>query len=338
VEPVTHALTSLALARGAEHRLPRFGTALVLVSGVAADLDYLSYFGGAGAFLKFHRAALHSLAGSAALVVVVTVVFCSLEKSFPAKESSARLGFAAALFFCCLSAAWHLLLDLCSGEAVQLFWPFRLRSSGWNLAADFDVWILVLFLAGLLLPILFRLVGQEIGARKSDSVGFAAQLLIGILLVYLGARGFLHDRAVDLLRARQYHDEAPRAAAAFPGSLSPFEWRGVVSTADAIVELPLSVAPGAIFDPDRGVAHRKPESSPSLDAAESLPIAKTYLEYARFPLASVSPLDDGTRIELRDLQFPPEDTNPPNILLRMDFDSHAKLKNAEFRFAAPRRR
>ena len=48
MEPVTHALTSLALARVGQRRLPRFGTAMLVVAGVAPDLDYASYLGGAG--------------------------------------------------------------------------------------------------------------------------------------------------------------------------------------------------------------------------------------------------------------------------------------------------
>ena len=66
MEPVTHALTSLLLARAGQRHLPRYGTAMLIVSGVAPDLDYLSYVAGASAFLRFHRTVLHSLAGSAA--------------------------------------------------------------------------------------------------------------------------------------------------------------------------------------------------------------------------------------------------------------------------------
>ena len=58
MEPFTHAFTSLALARAGQRQLPRFGTAMLVVSGLALDLDYLSYVGGANAFMRFHRTAL----------------------------------------------------------------------------------------------------------------------------------------------------------------------------------------------------------------------------------------------------------------------------------------
>jgi inner membrane protein len=338
VEAVTHALASLALARAVENRLPRFGTAMLVVSGVAADLDYLSYFGGAGAFLRYHRAALHSLLGSAVMICVVATVFWWLGRKGPAKKSLGRLPFIAAVTFCSLGAAWHLALDFCSGEAVQLFWPFRVTSSARNFAAEFDPWILVLLLAGLLLPQLFRLVNEEIGGRKAIGGRRGALIVLAILFAYLGAREILHGRAANLLRSREYHGRASLIVGAFPSSISPFEWRGVVLTDDTIEELELSLAPGAEFDPDRSVTHIKPEESPVLDAGESTPIARRFLESARFPLASVSPLEDGARFELRDLQYAGGDTSPANIIVRVEFDTRVQVKYAEYRFASSRQR
>ncbi|MGA8222084.1 MAG: metal-dependent hydrolase [Candidatus Acidiferrales bacterium] len=338
MEAVTHALTSLALARAAGNRLPRFGAAMVVVSGVAADIDYLSYFGGPGAFLNYHRAALHSLLGSILMISAIAAVFWRLDRTFPKKNSTAGLQFMAAIAYCSLGAAWHLLFDLCSGEAVQLFWPFRITSSAWNFTVDFDPWIFVLILAGLLLPQLLRLVNEEIGDRGWNGGRRGARIALVIVLAYLGTRGILRRGAAELLRSREYHGRAPLIVGAFPDSVSPFEWRGVVLTDDTIEELEVSLAPGAEFDPDRSVTHIKPEESPALVAGESNPIARRFLEYARFPLASVSPLDNGTRFELRDLQFAREDRNPANISVRVDFDTSLQVKQAEYRFGILRQR
>jgi inner membrane protein len=75
VEPVTHALTSLALARAGQRRLPRHGTAIILVAGVAPDLDYASYLSGASAFLRLHRALLHSIPGAAFVACATAGIF-----------------------------------------------------------------------------------------------------------------------------------------------------------------------------------------------------------------------------------------------------------------------
>ncbi|HYL68480.1 MAG TPA: metal-dependent hydrolase [Candidatus Limnocylindria bacterium] len=339
MEPVTHALTSLALARATQKRLPRFGTVILLVSGLAADLDYVSYFAGPGSFLRFHRAALHSLPGFAVLVTVITGIFCWMDRRFSAKKPAPPSPFIVAFMFACMGAGWHLMLDVSSVEGVQLLWPFRMNSFAWNLTTNFDLWILALLIAGLLLPALFRLVSEEIGDRgDTDGLRRGASVAVLLLCAYLGARGILHRRAVDLLHAREFHGRAPVFVGAFPRPGSPFNWRGVVYTDNTIEELNFSLAPGAQFDPDRGQTHFKPEDSPVLDAGERTATARTFLNYAWFPLASVYPLENGSRFELRDLQFAHDDTSPANIIVRVDFGDGLQIKREEFLFASSRRR
>lgn len=335
MEPVTHALTSLALARAAQGRLPRYGTTMILVSGVAADFDYASYLGGAGAFLRLHRALLHSLLGSAVLICAIATVFCYFDRKRPSKSSLGPLRFLPAVAVCSIGVAWHLVLDCASGESVQLLWPFKVDSLAWNLTTQLDPWMLVLLVAGLLLPNLFHLVSEEIGERKKGPRGRRGALVTLFLLVaYLGARGILHSRAEGLLLSREYHGRAPFFAGAFPSSASVFEWRGVVVTDNTIEEVEVSLAPGAEFNPDRSLTHFKPEESPTLDAGEVTPIAKTYLAYARFPLASVIRIEDGYRFELHDLQFSSSDTSPGNIFVRVDFDSALQIRISGFHFAS----
>jgi hypothetical protein len=311
--------------------------AMVFCSGMAADLDYLSYFGGAGAFLKFHRAVLHSLLGSALLVLSLAAAFCWADRKFPQKKPGAPIPFIAAFAFCSLGAAWHLVLDFSSGEAVQLFWPFHVDSSAWNFAANFDPWILLFLLLRLLLPQLFRLVSDEIGERKPARRGQrGAAIALGLVVLYIGARGVLHRAAETVLRSRDYHGRAPAIVGAFPGVISPLAWRGVVDTGGTIEEVPVSLAPGAEFDPERAVTHLKPDMSPVLLAGEASKAVILFLRYARFPIVSVYPLESGTRFELRDLQFPAGDTSAANILVRVDFDSNLRIRREQLLFASAR--
>jgi len=55
MEPVTHALTSIALGRAGLNKVTRMATPILLVSGLAADVDWVARFGGASAFLRGHR-------------------------------------------------------------------------------------------------------------------------------------------------------------------------------------------------------------------------------------------------------------------------------------------
>jgi inner membrane protein len=342
LDPVTHGLASLALARAGQKRLPRYGTAMLVVSGVAADLDYVSYFGGAAAFLRFHRTLLHSILGSALVACVIAAAFFALNKAHSQKRESENpnsmrreFTFGLALFACVIGAASHILLDLVSGIGVQLFWPFRAGWQGWDLLTNLDPWILTLLAAALLLPELFRLVSEEIGEQQGSSRGRGAAIAaLAILVLYIGARADLHSKAINLLTSREYHGKPLLAAAAFPLPSTPFTWRGVVSTDATIEELEVSLFPGAAFDPDRSFTRYKPDPSAALDAGQRTQTAKTFLAYAAIPFASVNRIEEGYRFELRDLRFALNDASPENIIARVDFNSSLQIQLAELRYAS----
>ena len=338
MDPFTHALTSLALARTRQRHLPRFGSAMLIAAGVAPDLDYASYLWGASTFLRVHRSLLHSIPGAALTACAIAASFCVLDRTWKRETRQERpaapLAFASALAVCAVGLASHILLDLASGEGVQLFWPFHTHWSAWSVAANFDPWAVLLLAGGLLIPQLFRLVGEEIGARKSGAAGGAAVLTLLLLTAYLGARGDLRSRAVDLLLSSEYRGREPLAAGAFPSSANPFAWRGIVSTDNTMEELLVPLGPRADFNPDRSLTHYKPEESPALDAAERTAAAQQFLKYAEFPLASLSRSEDGYRFELRDLRFPSGDESPANVVVRIDLDSGFHVMRKEYRYAS----
>jgi membrane-bound metal-dependent hydrolase YbcI (DUF457 family) len=338
VEPFTHAITSLALARAGGKHLPRFGTAMMVVSGLAPDLDYASYFGGAGAFMRFHRTLLHSLTGSAVMACAVAGAFCVLDRRMPPKKQQmktvAPLGFGAAFAVCAIGAAGHMLLDVASGVGVQLLWPFRAHWSGWNLITDLDVWTLLLLIVGLLLPLLFTLVNEEVGERKKGPGGSRAAIVTLVLLAaYFGARANLHSRAIDMILSREYHGRIALSAAAFPESSAPFSWRGIAETDNTMEEVDVPLGPGDQFDADRSVTLFKPEDSPALAAGEQSAAAQKFLLYAKVPFARVQPLEAGYRVEVRDLRFA-DDNEMANVFVRVDFDSSMRITHQGFYFTS----
>ncbi len=309
-----------------------------MTAGIAPDLDYASFFTGPGAFLAMHRSALHSVGGAALTSCMLAALFCLLDKKWPARKSVRKPPppptFAVALVLCVAGAVAHDLLDLASGEGLELLWPFRVHWSHLNLAASFDPWILFLLIGGFLIPQLFGLVGEEVGAPKKGSAGSSAALATLLLLVtYLGARAYLHNRAVEVLLSSEYHGREPLSAGAFPSASNPFEWRGVISTDNTIEELVVNLSPGADFNPDRSLTHYKPAGSPALEVAGRTPSAQTFLKYAEFPLASVVHREDGYRFELRDLRFPSSDSGPENLLARVDLSSAFQITRQQIRYA-----
>lgn len=337
METLTHALIALTLARAGQKLLPRYGLAMLVVPGVAADLDFLSYFGGPSAYLRFHRGVLHSVLGSVVLVCVLALVFWAVARRAAAKNSALnlpRLSFLSAAVVCGVAVAVHLLFDLASGIGVQLLWPFREKWTAWDLVNALDPWVLVVLVLGLALPEVLRLVSEEIGERNREPRGrVAAIVTLLLLLLYFGARAGLHSRAVGELNAREYHGAPPLAVGAFPSSISPLDWRGVVSTDNDIEVIEISLAPGAGFDPERAVRHYKPEESAALEAGQNTAAARTFLRYARFPLAALERGDEGYRFTLRDMRFPAGDGSADNILVRVELDADLRVMSEEFRCA-----
>ena len=340
MEPFTHAFTSLALARAGGRRLPRFGATMMVVSGLAPDLDYASYIGGAGAFMRLHRSALHSIAGSAVIACAVAAVFCALDRKMPRKKKSfsqtiTPLSFGAALAVCAAGAAGHMLLDLASGVGVQLLWPFRAHWTGWDVINNLDLWTLLLLVLGLLLPMLIGLVNEEVGAAKKGPGGQRGAIVtLALLAGYFGWRAELHSRAVELLLSREYHGRIALSAAAFPVSSAPYQWRGVAETDNTMELVDVPLGPGEEFDSNRSETLFKPQPSPALAAGEDSYVARAFLRYAKVPFARVQPLEAGYRVEIHDLRFAEGDYQEANMFVRADYNSEVQITREGLFFAS----
>ncbi len=218
---------------------------------------------------------------------------------------------------------------------MQLLWPFRAGWFSWDIAPWFDPWILAILIAGLLLPQLFRLVSEEIGERRTWPSR--------------PARGDGHARAAGRISRRARGSARPRdRTAAFARISRPrAALRGRISLdahrpgIGAASSPPTTRSRKWRFPWDQArisiptsVTHYKPQDSPALEAGQKTPAARRFLGYARFPLASVSRVEDGYRFELRDLRFPAGDTSPENMIVRVDFDSSLRVVREEIRFAS----
>ena len=332
MEPVTHALTSIALGRAGLNKLTRAATPMLLASGLVADIDWVTRLAGAEAFLRGHRTATHSLLGTAAIAAILAAGFWFAGRRYP----KFALKFFLALLLCAIGAGTHLLLDLFNGYGVKLLWPFRNKWFSWDLAYPVDFWILFFLLAGLLLPELFRLVLEEIGSKPKRR-GRQRGAIVGLALVALaiGGRAFAHHRAIALLDSRSYGDQTPLAVAAFPRPSNPLAWDGVVETDNAVVNLEVPLGPGPDFDPERGDTHFKPQDSPALKNAIGTPLAAEFLSFARFPLASVQPEGDGFRVRLRDMRFAGELAGRRGVGCVVHLNAQSQVINERIEFDSP---
>jgi membrane-bound metal-dependent hydrolase YbcI (DUF457 family) len=339
LEPFTHAFTSIALSQTTRKKLPRFGMLMMVAGGVAPDIDSIGYIFSPTIFFKTHRVIFHSLLGAFVLSCALAYLFVELDKSVPwddpQRKRPAPVTFRIALLFCGIGVAGHLVLDMFSTVGIALFWPFYDKFYGTDLVFNLDFWILAILVLGLLLPLLIRIVNEEIGARKKkqEGVSMAAIVTLALLGLYLGGRAELRHKAVHLLLYRDYFGREADSAQAFPTLTSPFVWRGVVETDDTMEVITVPVLNADEFEDDRSVSFFKPPMSPDLKAAEATADAKRYLLYASEPIATTDRREDDYRVEIRDLRFAPDDTSPENIIMRVQFNSFLKERYEKYVYA-----
>jgi inner membrane protein len=334
MEPVTHALASIALGRAGLNKITPMATPMLLVSGLVADVDWVTRLGGASAYLHGYRTATHSLLGTAFLIVAVTLFFAFAGRRYP----HFAIGTLPALLICTVGAGVHLLLDLANPYGVKLLWPFSAKWYGWDLADSVDAWIICLLLAGLLLPELFRLILEEIGSKPRRS-GRQRGAIMGLLLValFVAGRALAHQRAVALLDSSEYRGQAPLIVAAFPRPTNPFLWPGVVETDNALINVDVPLLQASIFDPGTATVHFKPQESLALKNAGNSAAAIEFLAYARFPLAHVEPIGDGYEVRLRDMRFASELPGRRGIIAVIDLNAQGQVINEHLEYDTPSR-
>ena len=162
MDPLTHIVVSIAASRAGLNKISRLATPMLIVMSVAADLDWLTALAGSRAFLLGHRTITDSLCGATTIAILTALIFTIATR----KHSSSPIKFARALIDCLIGAVLHVLFDLTNSYGVKLFWPFNQRGYALDSVSQFDAIILTIFAAGILLPMLFRLVGEEIGAQR----------------------------------------------------------------------------------------------------------------------------------------------------------------------------
>ena len=332
----THVLASFALTRAGFPRAPRSVLPIALAAGTIADLDEISAAFGPAAYLNWHRTYTHSLLTAILLAVLLALSYRFFAPQHLRNRFSSIAIFALTLLAQCL----HLLLDLCQPDGVMLFWPFSAARIAKDWLTFVDPVILVILMAATLLPELFHLVSDEIGAKDKGPRGkVAAIVALMVIALYIGARATLHSGAVAILDSRTYHGELPRRVAAFPVSMSPFTWNSIVETESALHEITVSVAQSSSFNPDAGVTIHKPEASPVLDAARNDSLALAFLSVARFPKATIEKTETGYQVELQDLRYTVAGESKREIAALFELNLAGKIVHRELIWARdPRRR
>lgn len=340
MDNITHTLVAVALSRAGANRLAPYATATLIVAASLPDIDAVTLSGGAITYLQYHRGFTHSLLGVTLLAALLTLLvwpFASRSANRPHGHSQETnpgvpLKFGR-LFALCLIGTWsHPALDLLNSYGVRLFEPFSHRWYALDLVYIIDPWILTTLVLSLSIPWLLRLVSEEIGAQPGRAPGRAGAIFALVaFLAFVGMRQVAHARAVEGLGAHLYRGLEPLRVGAFPDPLSPFVWHGVVETENTMEQVKYD-AIGAEFDPGRARTLYKPEHSPPLAVAEATRTVKIFLQFARFPLATVETTEDGEVVFIRDLRFDYATRRRRGFITRVAIDRQHQVREEQFWF------
>ena len=271
----------------------RAGHAVLTLAAEAPDLDVLSRFGGPAFGFAHHRGFTHSFLGvplDAAVVVGFVYLIWRL-RGRKVKDPNLPPRWGLLFLYACLAGLSHILLDFTNNYGVRPFWPFSEKWYSWDIVFIFEPIMFGFLLLGLIVPSLFSLIDQEIGARTRGPRGRVAATLalVGVVLLW-GLRDFEHRRAVSALAARTYEGADPLRVSAYPSLADPFHWYGVVETPAFFALAPVNSLGPEVDPEDRLDIRYKPEETPITLAAKKSYLGRVYLDWAQYPITETEAL------------------------------------------------
>ncbi|MGH6692315.1 MAG: metal-dependent hydrolase [Bryobacteraceae bacterium] len=323
MDNITHALTGLMMSRAGLNRLtPRASLILVIATNMP-DFELPIMFISEEVYLRHHRVESHGFL-AAPLLACIPVLIASIRRRNSIPWARAWLVSLAGVLS-------HLLLDWTNIYGVQLLAPLRSRWFALEIMSVFDVWVWLALGIATLWPLLERLVSAEIGARPRPGRKLAVLALL-FLLAYGAGRFVLRQRAVAVQEVWLYRDKAPARVAAFPNSVNPFRWRGLVETERYYVVQEVDL--NREFDAGSGRLFYKAPEQDVLRRARESPAFEIFRGWSRYPVFTVASLPgNGVKVQVTDFRFaePGEERCVATAL----FDEQGRLTRSWFQFDPP---
>lgn len=326
MDNLTHSLTGVMLSRAGLDRLYPRATLLLLLASNVPDADIVTRLGGSLLYLDYHRHLTHALVAVPLMALPCVLVMRAVERR------ATEFPWMRALLVSIIGVLVHLTLDLWNNYGVRLLLPF---SSDWfslDAVMVIDPWLWLVLGLAIAAPALARLVGSEIASanQKTRGRGWAVFALLFILF-WVGGRMILHNRAVEILKARNYQGEAPLRVAAWPTPFNPLRWIGYISTESAWSLHDVRIGKG--FDPEAGRVYHKPSDATRINAAKRTDEVRRFLQFARYPVWRLVPVtepDGGVAVEGVDVRFGrPEERR---FMVQVVLDKELRVVSSRFEF------
>lgn len=299
------------MGRAGFNRKTAYATLTMLLAAEAADCDVLWEIKGPIAAFQHHRGITHSFVGvpfmaAATLIGVYVLHRLWLSRRKP-REGYPPVRWGLLYWLAVIAALSHLLLDYTTSYGIRLFEPFNHRWYSWDIMFIIEPIMLAVLILGLIMPPLFGLINQEIGARSKGprGVGGAVVALVCVVILW-GYRDFQHRRALNAMSAVMYNGATATRMAAYPNIINPYRWLGVVETHDFLLALPVDSAAPAVDPHGEARTYYKPEETPITLAAKESYFGRVYLDWAVFPFVETQALQgepNGYVVDFKDLRY-----------------------------------
>ena len=313
------------MGRAGLNRKTALATATLTLAAEAADLDVIGRFWGSAFGLNHHRGFTHSFLGVPLVAAVVVAFVYGIWRLRGRKTRDPNLSPRWGLLYAyaCLAGLSHILLDFTNSYGVRPFWPFSERWISWDIIYIVEPVLLVLLTLGLIVPALFSLINQEIGARQKGPPGrvAATAALIGVFM-YWGLCDYEHRRALAALEARTYQGADAIRISAYSYPVNPFHWYAVVETPASFAMMNVNSLTPEVDPESRMQIRYKPEETATTLAAKNTYLGRVYLSWAQYPITEVEELpNDPTQnshaaylVRFRDLRYTyPGQTGRPTL-------------------------
>jgi inner membrane protein len=307
LDNLTHSLVGLTAAKAGLERLSPGATVLCVLAANSPDSDIVVLlFGDRWDLLQHHRGITHSLVGTAFLALLLPLIFYGIDRGWArVRHQPPRTNFRGLLIASFIVSATHPLLDWTNNYGIRFFLPWNPRWSYGDLVFIVDPFLWLILVVGLLLIWRTR-------NRWRSKIAFASFALV---LVYCGALGFAHARAIARGTEEAERIVAPAGEtisrlAAMPTLANPLRWDFVFETDKATYRFAVALN----GQTPAGRMARYPKSAGSLAAAlqgvSSEKPARVFLGFARFPVARLADPSCTTQtlLQLADLRY----TEPGN--------------------------
>lgn len=282
MDPVTHGLAGAVLAdAGFRQRYGYQATVALTAGALLPDIDVLWSPATSVVALETHRGITHSFVGAVGLAVVLGFLlrFFGPEKRWRLLSALSLVGIVFG----------HLFLDLITSYGIQLYLPFSMARPALDLVFIIDPFLTVPLLLALGAGILWR-----------RSAALISRLALGVLVFYLALMGVNQFAAVASMRQLlQQQGVVPRRVEALPWPVDPLRWQGFAEDGDKYWRGDIQLWHGRVAltpvakGPENGIVARAREHKD----------VRTFLWFARFPVARVWREGDRSVVEYHDLRF-----------------------------------